>query len=135
MTDEQIKKALKVCVKNETPFCCGECELGENNSSCDCVDRLLKLSLDLIARQQAEIKELEKEKYRLQKALNQAEDYRLIARTEAIKEFAERLKETPMRFSVEYVKYYDKPPIKKMVLFIDDNDINNLVKEMVGEQE
>lgn len=55
MTDERIKKALKVCVKNETPFCCGECELGENNSSCDCVDRLLKLSLDLINRQQKQL--------------------------------------------------------------------------------
>lgn len=55
MTDKEVIKALKVCAKNETPFCCGECELGENNSSCDCVDRLLKLSLDLINRQQAEI--------------------------------------------------------------------------------
>jgi hypothetical protein len=58
MTDKEIIKALKVCAKNETPFCCGECELGENNSSCDCVDRLLKLSLDLINRQQAEIERL-----------------------------------------------------------------------------
>ena len=38
-----------------------------------------------------------------------------------------------MRFLVEYVKYYDKPSIDKMVLFIDDNDIDNLVKEMVGD--
>lgn len=55
MTDKDIIKALKVCAKNETPFCCGECELGENNSSCDCVDRLLKLSLDLINRQQKQL--------------------------------------------------------------------------------
>ena len=54
-------------------------------------------------------------------------------KAEAIKEFAERLKATPMRFLVEYVEYYDKPSIDKMVLFIDDNDIDNLVKEMVGE--
>ena len=52
-------------------------------------------------------------------------------RAEAIKEVAERLKATPMRFLVEYVEYYDKPSINKMVLFIDNNDIDNLVKEMV----
>lgn len=167
MTDKEIIKALKVCAKNETPFCCGECELGKNNSSCDCVDRLLKLSLDLINRQQAENKELKKEKYRLQKALNQAEDcldiakaeienlqkelaskglkYSLLerekakdisgfvddlklARAEAVKEFAERLKA-----DINKTWYYEL-----------ENDTHNaralkrvdeLVKEMVGEQE
>jgi hypothetical protein len=40
-----------------------------------------------------------------------------------------------MRFHVEYVEYYDKPSIEKMVLFIDDNDIDQIAKEMKGEQE
>ena len=39
-----------------------------------------------------EIKNLKKDKYKLQKALNQSEDYRVIAKVEAYKEFAERLK-------------------------------------------
>ena len=54
-------------------------------------------------------------------------------RAEAIKVFAERLKATPLRFGVEYTEYYDKPSIYKLVPFVDDNDIDNLVKEMVGE--
>ena len=53
-----------------------------------------------------------------------------VAKSEAIKEFAERLKATPMRFKVEHVTDWDKPRIIKMVLFIDDNDIDDLVKEM-----
>lgn len=56
------------------------------------------------------------------------------ARAEAIKEFAGRLKATPMRFREEYTIAWNKPPIVKMVLFIDDNDIDNLVKEMCGEE-
>ena len=58
------------------------------------------------------------------------------AKTEAIKEFAERLKETPMRFRVDHTIDCFKMPVSKMVLFIDDNDIDNLVKEMTeGEDE
>lgn len=52
------------------------------------------------------------------------------ARDEAIREYAERLKATPYRFRVEQIIYFDKPPITKMVLFVDDNDIDNLVKVM-----
>ena len=55
------------------------------------------------------------------------------AKTEAIKEFSERLKSTPCRFREEQTTSWDKPPIAKMVLFVDDNDIDNLVKEMTGE--
>lgn len=54
-------------------------------------------------------------------------------KAEAIKEFAERLKSTPLRYGIEHTEYYDKPPIYKLVPFIDDNDIDNLVKEMVGD--
>lgn len=87
-----------------------------------------------VIEQQAEIERLNKLVVEKHEKNNELHKYMQYVKAEAIKEFAERLKATPMRFSVEYVKYYDKPPIKKMVLFIDDNDINNLVKEMVGEQ-
>lgn len=48
--------------------------------------------LDTIHDLMAEVERLQKDKYRLQKALNQSEDYRIIAETKAYKEFAERLK-------------------------------------------
>ena len=56
------------------------------------------------------------------------------ARTEAIKQFAERLKDTPFRFREELSIDWSKPPITKMVLFVDDNDIDNLVKEMTEDK-
>ena len=46
----------------------------------------------LISRQKTEVAKLKKEKYRLNKALNQSEDYRLIAKSEARREFAEKAK-------------------------------------------
>jgi hypothetical protein len=82
--------------------------------------------LSLVNRQKAEIIKLKNKNSKVRNERNRA-------RADAIKKFAERLKATPMRFLVEYVEYYDKPSIDKMVLFIDDNDIDNLVKEMVGE--
>ena len=66
---------------------------------------------------QDEIKTLKKDKYKLQKALNQSEDYRVIAKAEAYKEFAEML--------------IDKA--KNGVIQICD--LPDYVKEMVGENE
>lgn len=83
-----------------------------------------------VAEQQAAIERYEEDIERLRTAFIQEVTDRDDAKAEAVKEFAERLKATPMRFLVEYVEYYDKPSIDKMVLFIDDNDIDNLVKEM-----
>jgi hypothetical protein len=134
MTDKEIVKALKVCAKNETPFCCGECELGGNNSSCDCVDRLLKLSLDLINRQQAEIERSKEEvasktlKCNLleqEKAKNISgfvDDLKLV-RADAIKELEakihEKLHEAEMHGNFE--------PVVTREMF------DSVVKEMVGE--
>ena len=56
------------------------------------------------------------------------------AKAEAYKECIEKVKAiSPLRFNVEHTEYYDKPSIDKMVLFIDDNDLDNLLKELVGE--
>ena len=84
-------------------------------------------------RQKAEIERLECSVKQWEDTAKDLLTSRETAKAKAIKEFAERLKATPMRFLVEYVEYYDKPSIDKMVLFIDDNDIDNLVKEMVGD--
>lgn len=52
------------------------------------------------------------------------------AKAEAIEEFAERLKKTPFRFRVDHTTDCYKLPVSKMVLFIDDSDIDNIIKEM-----
>jgi hypothetical protein len=122
MTDKEIMKALKVCAKNETPFCCGECELGENNSSCDCVDRLLKLSLDLINRQQAEIERLKNSGIRAN-SVEDWLDYCNGLKAEAIKEYMKILEEKlSQNTDISNVGY-------QSIIF----DMEQGYKEMVGE--
>ena len=127
MTDKDIIKALECCIKPTSD--CDNCPYYGYDDDLQCFDMSKRDALDLINRQQAEIERLQN----IDLQIEVSDRIEKKIKAEVIKEFAERLKATPMRFSVEYVKYYDKPPIKKMVLFIDDNDINNLVKEMVGE--
>ena len=68
----------------------------------------------------ADIKKLMKDKYRLLKAYRQLEDYFIIAKAEAIKEFAERLKAHAIQ-KIDWNEY------------IDIDELDNLVKEMVGD--
>ena len=132
MTDNEIKKALECCIKSISNRNCGDCPLLNQ----ECIRGLPKYALDLINRQQAEIERLQteldlakafyKEKeaefsllnYKYNKTLNQLNDYQSIARTEAIKSFAEELKEDLK--SNDYIVSFER--------------IDNLVKEMVGEE-
>ena len=115
MTLEDIKKALECC-SSDSKKSCKKCPYVTVKGFC--YNKLEKDVLDLINRQQDDIKTLKKDKYKLQKALNQSEDYRVIAKAEAIKEFADRLKADC--------------PDKLLVIHFDA--IDNLVKEMVGEE-
>lgn len=143
MTDEQIIKALECCATapsaGEFAKCKG-CPLDYLGTS-DCFDFIIQRNaLDLINRRNAEIE-------RLIDLINEVGEYNeawvkdnhdlrvelKTAKSDAIREFAERLKATPYRFREERTIYFDKPPITKMVLFVDDNDIDNLVKEMTEE--
>lgn len=134
MTDNEIIKALECC--GDSYSTCAECPIKDDNG---CNEQLANYALDIINRQQAEIerlkgkcentqigynfaqdetKRLKKDKYKLQKALNQSEDYRVMAKSEAVKEFAARLKcGVPQETGV-----------------IRCSDVDNLVKEMVGEE-
>ena len=112
-TDEQIKKALECCSKGVYKDGCTLCPFFHENCTDD--EKMLKSVLDLINRLEAENAKL-KEKNRLAcqctpKAIRRT-------RTEAIKEFAERLKK-----ELSFGKY------------IQPDQIDNLVKEMVGESE
>lgn len=135
MTDNEIIKALERCSTN---YNCGDCPYYCNAE--DCPDPLMNDALDLINRQKAEIERLKKEVEDKERAYNdefclrkewQSKCRELLkdkqtTKFEAIKEFAERLKEE-MRLDDD-CKYdcaqchYD---CKDYIPFID-----NLVKEM-----
>lgn len=99
MTDEQIIKAMQCVIGNSVD--CTQCEYQETLPFPSCMRMCAENALDLIKRQKAknenEIKEI---------------------KSEAIKEFAERLKEK-LQWDVEFDN--------KLVF---ESDIDNLVKEM-----
>lgn len=115
MNDNDIIKALECCLDNDIlDTNCKECPLKKQNP--ECMDIMMKAILDLINRQKAEIERLKKEN-------NQFADIGKMyseIKSEAIKEFAVRLKEelqtgaAIMRISVIQI-------------------INSLSEEMVGE--
>ena len=97
MTDEQIIKALDCC-HSELGNMCSICPLFDPDNDY-CEDELHKNTLDLINRQKAEIEELRERISYLEKSIDcsRKEYNRLLqklqqAKSEAIKEFAERLK-------------------------------------------
>ena len=130
MTDKDIIKALEC----DTYTDCRECPHIEE----DCYKNSqvsAKDILDLINRQQAEIERLQKGNDELGKAIAGAyelncflEATRKIVRVEAIKEFAERLKNIYIKD-----KRYDRPNAHTLIDWLFNN-IDNLVKEMVGDK-
>lgn len=144
MTDEQIIKALECCATDKTDDCfrCPYDKMVYNPGYGWCADRCREDALNLINRQKAEIESLkqiideqDKEIINLQKRIifwREDLNYQPEKiKSEAIKEFAERLKEE-MRLDDD-CKYdcaqchYD---CKDYIPFID-----NLVKEMTEVQE
>ena len=151
MTDQEIIKALECCA-NELG-----CEKCPANEDCD-NGMLVKNLFALVTRQRAEIEKLQEihadatESLRLAaeankdmqakieglEAENVEQDQAIInalhrmgqIEAEAVREFAEKLKATPLRFRVDHIRLINEPPESKMVLFVDDSDIDNLTKEM-----
>jgi 7-keto-8-aminopelargonate synthetase-like enzyme len=126
LTDEQIIKALECCNSTERGRCLNKCPY--YNYSASCTQSMINDALDLINRKDKRIAELQAENDRLQKAIKvqdimiEQQDYKLkTAKSEAIKEFAERLKEKA------YINNY-------CVYVVTNDEIDNLVKEMVGEE-
>ena len=137
MTDNEIIKALE---------CCCEAELNEDCKKLKCpffdyeidnctnvgdMDAMYRFALDLINRQKAEIERLKAELKEDSRVMKQAlvlvdEIKKEIAvdietaKVEAVKEFAERLKEK-------------ERPTFPLAMVVDISEIDNLVKEMVGE--
>ncbi len=139
MAGNEIIKVLECCTKGR----CAGWPANKNNASC--LTHLAKHALGLINRQKADIEKLEIVKKHIdtlicrecdystaeaynssfQKALEQIHD-NANARAEAIKEFAERLKE-------EYPADGRYQESTNTVIRIFHSTIDNLVKEMVGE--
>ena len=117
MTDNEIIKALECCgrkhnEKNDTY--CKECQF---KSYLPCVAFLCDRTIDLINRQKAEIERLrEIANPKCQKCVSRTIE---CAKSEAIKEFAERLK-SKRQWDTEFEN-----------MFVFDTDIDNILKEMM----
>ena len=83
MNDNEIIKALECCSDSN----CHECPIE------GCTDDIFGNALDLINRQKAEIERLNIELQSMRSAANSYKMHYKTAKSEAIKEFAERLKE------------------------------------------
>lgn len=106
MEDREIIKALELCSADEC--WCDDCPY---ENLCTDTD-ITKFALDLINRQKSEIERLERH----------TEMYHEV-RVEAVKEFAERLKEK---------LHLNGAVMGSNCAIVNDVDIDNLVKEMVG---
>lgn len=136
-TDEEIIKALECCTKAKTMGDCIELNCPFRNDWDLCLSsEIQKMALDLINRQKAENERLKKDnktyklanqiiadqRDQLDKDIDELEEeinalnfYRIKARTEAYKEFAEKLKEVCRRES-----------------YLAVCDIDHLLKEMIN---
>ena len=155
MTDKEIIEALECC--GDPYDICANCPIPNDiKDDCRCCEHLANNALDLINRQQAEIERLTAVKGHIdtlihrgieyptaeayekafQKALEHLYD-NVNAKSEAIKEFAERLKNEIISDTAygcdsnQHSGYYD------YTIKIGDipEYIDNLVKEMVGDKE
>ena len=125
MTDEQIIKALECCHKFGD-FGCGCCPLSDEMG---CRDELKTSALFLINRQKAEIERLNKAIKGREQLVNTLNKCYKQAKSEAIKEFANRLKNSNGFYdSIRAIGNVDK-----MDCVV--NCIDNLVKEMTEVQE
>ena len=153
LTPNEIKKALECCTSEN--FGCGNCPLNEFGGNCGVV--LRNGCNDLINQYEAKIKALTMDNEQLQSDIINAEmnlnhaqaeidmlekhstemarKHYQDGKVEATRYFAERLKATPIRLRVDYVTEFDKPIVSKMVLFVDDKDIDNIVEEMEAKED
>lgn len=122
MTDKEIIKALECCIKKE----CTNCP----HKKMFCSDTVaMEHALDLTKRQQKEIERLKIENQSLRSAANSYKLHYNKARTEAVKEFAERLKN---KIKIE-CNPYGRPTFDYETSIAIMRYIDNFVEGMVGE--
>ena len=132
MTDAEIIKALECHTGVYKGAGCVHCAF--TIYGCDCLKTLNRASLDLINRQKAEIERLKAECGNQSTLWSQHyesiyETSKETIKSEAIKEFAERLKDYYIKNRI-----YDRPDAHTKIAFLF-GVIKNLVKEMAGDTE
>lgn len=137
-TDEEITKALQCC--SEPCAECDECPLYCIGANCSSFE-LQRYALDLINRQKAEIEKLKSKNEILsynadnafQEGLNECRElFEPEIKFEAYKEFAERIKMS-IKANVVETLCNDVKGVYNAEYVLDD--IDNLLKEIVGEKE
>ena len=123
-TDKDIISSLQVIA---TTCNCNECKIRSGKwGTCNCSETTANAALDLINRQKSEIEGLKKKVEELSEVLSDSIRIRCKeVQSEAIKEFAERLKEKSFKTIRNYGLTKD---------VVEVCDIDNLIKEMVGEE-
>lgn len=121
MNDNDIIKALEIILGELCEVCA--CEDEDSGTVCvsGCTFYVVKVALNLINRQKAEIERLETENKEQDQAIINALHRMGQIRAEAIKEFAERLKRRHLRL---------RPCFGIVRCCLSETDIDNLVKEM-----
>lgn len=140
LTNEDIMSSLKVIATTRN---CNECEIRNCKwGTCNCEQITANAALELINRQKAEIKRLQKEVNLVTILYQDVQERTEEVKVEAYKEFAERLKKkiinTPFGINCtgetdEYREGCLRGLVAKQHNVVDMLD--NLLKEMVGEEE
>ena len=124
LTDEDVVESLERCISTTTDKACTGCPFNKQNL-CNMDQWVLeRYALDLIKRQKSEIERLKSEKTKTHYAnlYNEAKDK---LKAEAYKEFAERLKQSTVMAVMG----------NKIYAVATSKGVDNLLKEMVGEEE
>lgn len=148
LTDSEIVKALECCSEPAGKCCCEVCPLHYREDSC--TTALIKMTVELVNRQNAEIERLQKA-IKVQDIMIGNQDLKIKgAINEAIKEFAEKVKpilremfnlmidDDEGKCIIEDCKKHSSLPCMneyciKENLIAWETKIDNLVKEMVGD--
>lgn len=123
MTDNEIVEALKLCTTQDGSIPCYDCPCwNDDEQECEGID--YTATLDLINRQKAEIEELKNYVNRCKSGKEYWVKCLLEKPSEALKEFAERMRECCASNSDLSADAY----------LSVTTDINCVLKEMVGEE-
>lgn len=128
-TDEEIKSSLEVIATTRN---CNECKIRNCKwGTCNCSQITANAALDLINRQKAEIEKLKGST--IVSNIMESKRIKREAKAEAYKEFAEKIKKSIKENVDEAWHRDDGNGIYDAEYVLDD--IDNLLKEMVGEKE
>ena len=137
---EDVMRALELCKSFRDLHACDVCpyfraELGDDES---CTNRMAQDALAIIHEKDEEIKRLKSEISVKRKLLNKCDDLIVSIRSQTITEFAERLKEAPIKCGLPLLGLQTKGEIEEyfngIMLQVRDA-IDGIAEELKGEQQ